>query len=120
VSPDPPDATDPPDGTDEHSQGGGIMRRLGAGTRGAAGAFSVVEQFFAPNAHDARRDLAEQRRIGRPAPAPTDPPDLAPGPGGRFRGRIVIRRPAAASATPPAPPSAAGEPPPDAPPPADS
>ena len=89
---DQPDADDQP--PDEHPLGGGIMRRLGAGTRGAAGVFSVVEQVFAPNARDARRDLEEQRRVGRPAPAPTDPPELSPAPGGRFRGRIVIRRPA--------------------------
>lgn len=109
----PPEGTDGDQpGVDEQPQGGGIMRRLGAGTRGTAGVFSVFEQVFAPNAHDARRDLQEQRRIGRPAPAPTDPPDLSPTPGGRFRGRIVIRRPTESS-------DAEELPPDDAPPPAD-
>ncbi len=77
------------------------MRRLSGGTRGMAGAFSALEQFYAPANARARQEIEEQRHIGRPAPAPTDPPDLDPVPdapaGGpppvRFRGRITVRRP---------------------------
>ena len=77
--------------------GGGVFRRLGAGTKGSAGMIGLVEQFFAPNAYDAKRDLEEQERVGKPAPAPTDPPELRPEPGSdpgqRFRGTIRLRRP---------------------------
>ena len=84
---------------------GGIFRRLSAGTSGFGGSFGVVEQVFAPSLQQAREDLQEQHRIGRPAPAPTDPPDLGPeragaaDPASRFRGRIVIRRPGPAGRT---------------------
>ena len=77
--------------------GGGVFRRLGAGTKGSAGMMGIVDQLFAPNAHDAKRDLEEQQRVGKPAPAPTDPPELKPAPGGdpanRFRSTIRLRRP---------------------------
>lgn len=77
--------------------GGGVFRRLGAGTQGSAGMMGIVDQLFAPNAHDAKRDLEEQQRVGKPAPAPTDPPELRPAPGAdpadRFRSTIRLRRP---------------------------
>jgi hypothetical protein len=91
----------------EPPPGGGVMRRLSAGSTGMAGVFSIVDQVFAPTRDDARRELEEQHSAPAPAPAPTDPPALGPsgGPGAsdRFRGRIVIRRPDAAGEEP-APP----------------
>jgi hypothetical protein len=77
--------------------GGGVFRRLSAGSKGSAGMMGVFDQFFAPNAHDAKQDLEEQERVGKPAPSPTDPPELRPDPGdhptARFRGTIRLRRP---------------------------
>lgn len=81
---------------DEQPLSGTLMRRLSAGTGGMAGVFSVVEQLYGPAHLQARQALEEQRRAGKPVPAPTDPPDLRPAPGtdpaNRFRGTIVIRR----------------------------
>ena len=74
-----------------------MFRTLGAGTRGSAGMMGVVDQIFAPNAYDAKQLLEEQERVGEPAPAPTDPPELRPEPGDdpahRFRSTIRLRRP---------------------------
>jgi hypothetical protein len=73
------------------------MRRLAAGTGGLSGVIGVFDQLWAPTHHQARQELEEQRHIGRPAPSPTDPPDLTPdpdaGPAGRFSGSIVLHRP---------------------------
>jgi len=70
------------------------MRRLSAKGAGFAGAFSAIDQIWAPAHYDARQEIEEQRRVGTPAPAPTDPPGLKPvsgtDPASRFRGRIVI------------------------------
>jgi hypothetical protein len=74
---------------------GGVMRRLSTKGAGFAGAFSAIDQIYAPAHYDARQEIEEQRRVGKPAPAPTDPPDLKPAsgtdPASRFRGRVVIR-----------------------------
>jgi hypothetical protein len=59
--------------------GGGVMRRLGAGHGDLAGLFSALEMAFAPNALQAREELEAQRRIGKRAPSPADPPNLDPG-----------------------------------------
>lgn len=83
---------------DQEPLGGGLMRRIAAGTKGVApGAFSVLEEVFAPTHHKAREEIEEQRRVGRPAPSPSDPPRIEPAPGAgddpatRFHGRIVFR-----------------------------
>lgn len=84
--------------------GGGIFRRLSASSKRSAGMMSVFDQIFAPNAHDAKQDLEEQERVGRPAPAPTDPPELRPAPDDdpahRFRSTIRLTRPEGDAAPP--------------------
>jgi hypothetical protein len=93
---------------DEQPLRGGVMRRLAAGSGGMSAIFGGVEQFYAPNAHRARQDWEEQKLVGAPAPAPTDPPDLRPStgvaPGDRFRGSIVVRLPVDGSPQAPASP----------------
>ena len=71
------------------------FRRLMLGTGSAGTSFSVFEEIFAPTRHQARIEIEAQTRAVKPAPAPTDPPELEPpGPGAtrRFEGRVVIRR----------------------------
>jgi hypothetical protein len=59
----------------------------------------MVEELFGPTKHQARIEVEAQRRLARPVPAPTDPPD-APEPHpeaagrrrGRFTGIFVIDR----------------------------
>lgn len=54
-----------------------LFRRLNFGKKGAvAVAFSAAEELWGPAKHDARIEVAAQHRVGRPAPAPSDPPDL--------------------------------------------
>jgi len=74
------------------------FRQLVQGSGSAGTSFSVFEEIFAPTRHQARVEIQAQQRAVKPAPAPTDPPDLEPpGPGGkaadRYQGRVVIRRP---------------------------
>jgi len=96
--PDPPNGPaatpDAPNSDQERPERGGVMRRLSTKGAGFAGAFSAIDQIYAPAHYDARQEIEEQRRIGKPAPAPTDPPDLKPAsgtdPASRFRGRIVL------------------------------
>lgn len=107
-----PDSPDGPDVNPNHSQdtneepppAGGVFRRIAPGRLGSAFAFSIFEEIYAPAHRQARDEIEEQRRVGRPAPAPTDPPDLpdptVPGAQGtgtgrprkHFSGRVVIRR----------------------------
>jgi len=82
---------------EEPRRGRGVLRRL-LGIRAAGSAtpaFSALEEIFAPNAHEARRTIEEQRHETRKAPSPGAPPQLPPvgdpGTPGRFGGRIVIR-----------------------------
>lgn len=94
--------------------GGGVFRRLSAGTSLFAVDFSLAEELFAPTRHQARQELEVQRRVGRPAPSPTDPPLLPadPGPAAgarRFAGRIAVPPPAHAVPTVDAAPEGAEE-----------
>jgi hypothetical protein len=76
----------------------GVFRRLSGDTRGgAANAFSAIEELFGPARHEARIEIEAQRRIGRRAPAPGDPPHLVladdsddAGPAPRFAGTVVF------------------------------
>jgi hypothetical protein len=73
----------------------GLMRRLNLGKKGSVAiAFSAAEELFGPTKRDARIVVEQQRRVGRRAPSPTDPPDLATGADAtdadRFAGKIVI------------------------------
>jgi hypothetical protein len=94
----PDDLTVPLDTTGEPAGIGGVLglfRRWGAGNGSAAISFSMIEELFGPTKHQARIEVEAQRRLARPVPAPTDPPDLPePGPdaAGRFNGTVVIRR----------------------------
>lgn len=55
-----------------------LFRRLNFGKKGGvAVAFSVAEELWGPSKHDARVVVEAQQRVGAPAPAPADPPDLA-------------------------------------------
>ena len=88
----------PPD--EEPLSGGGVFRRGGLLRRiasRAAPAGSVFSEIYAPTHYEATIQIEAQRRVGKPAPSPTDPPDLEPsGPAvadERFRGRIVLRSP---------------------------
>ena len=89
------DGQAPDPAPDQEQEQGGVMRRLSAKGAGFAGAFSAIDQIYAPAHYDARQEIEEQRRVGTPAPAPTDPPDLKPAsgtdPASRFRGTVVIR-----------------------------
>jgi len=97
------DLTVPVDATAEFSHTGGVLglfRKWGAGSGSAAISFSLVEELFGPTRHQARIEVEAQRRLARPVPAPTDPPELSePGPDGsaqprnRFTGTVVVRRP---------------------------
>jgi hypothetical protein len=96
----------------------GVFRRLSGDTKGsAANAFSAIEELFGPAKREARIEIEAQRRIGRRAPAPGDPPYLIlPDDGGdrtdgddvadgaRFAGTVVIAQagPHEAAALPPA------------------
>lgn len=53
-----------------------LFRRWYAGKGRAALSFSLVEELFGPSRHEARIMMEEQQRVGRLAPAPTDPPEL--------------------------------------------
>jgi hypothetical protein len=96
------DLTFPLDATGEPAGTGrvfGAFRRWGAGKGRVAVSFSVFEELYGPTRHQARIEVEAQRRVGRPAPAPTDPPELpgggpaAPGrPRGRFSGTVVVPR----------------------------
>ncbi len=106
MSPDGPQLESNPyqDGDEEPPPSGGVFRRIAPGRLGSAFAFSIFEEIYAPAHRQARDEIEEQRRVGRPAPAPTDPPDLPdptvpgaqdPVPGRsrkHFGGRVVIRR----------------------------
>ena len=77
------------------------FRRLMLGSGSVGTSFSVFEEIFAPTRHQARTEIQAQSRAVRPAPAPTDPPDLegpGPNPADRYQGRVVIRRPGKPSA----------------------
>jgi hypothetical protein len=75
------------------------FRRWGAGSGGrVALSFSVFDELYGPNRHQARIEVEEQRRVGRPAPSPTGPPELPElGPATpdrlreRFQGTVVVR-----------------------------
>jgi hypothetical protein len=73
----------------------GVFRWLRNHSGSATPSVFLVEELFAPSRHQARMEIEAQRRVSRPAPAPTDPPNLeppgSPGSNDRFRGRIVIR-----------------------------
>ncbi len=80
----------------------GVFRRLSGDTRGsAANAFSAIEELFGPAKREARIEVEAQRRIGRRAPAPGDPPylidadDVDAADAARFAGTVVIALPAA-------------------------
>jgi hypothetical protein len=95
----PDDLTVPLDPTGEPAGTGGVLgmfRRWDAGNGSAAISFSMVEELFGPTKHQARIEVEAQRRLARPVPVPTDPPDLpAPDPeatGQRFNGILVVRR----------------------------
>jgi hypothetical protein len=83
---------------DEPDRPLGLIRRMAAGSTGGGTFFSVFEEIYAPARHEANLVLEAQRLVGAPAPAPSDPPFLAPvgrdGAGDKFRGRVVIRKPA--------------------------
>lgn len=77
----------------------GVFRRWCAGKGRVALSFSVFEELYGPSRHEARIEMEEQKRVERPSPSPTDPPELpAPGsavvsrPRGRFQGIVVLRR----------------------------
>ena len=94
------DASVPLDVCGEPSRAGGVLgafRRWGAGSGSAAISFSMIEELFGPTRHQARIEVEAQRRLARPVPAPTDPPDLPESDhdasARRFTGIVVIRRP---------------------------
>ena len=80
---------------DEQVLSGGVFRRLAASAGSVGTSFSVFEEIYGPTKHEARIEVEAQRRIGKPAPAPADPPDLQPADGdpagSRFSSRIVIQ-----------------------------
>jgi hypothetical protein len=97
------DLTVPVDATGEPACTGGLLglfRRWGAGNGSAAISLSVIEELFGPTRHQARIEVEAQRRLARPVPAPTDPPELPESdpegparPRTRFTGTVVIPPP---------------------------
>ena len=82
------DLTVPVDAAGVPSHTGGVLglfRKWGAGSGSAAISFSLVEELFGPTKHQARIEVEAQRRLARPVPAPTDPPEL-PSPTRRLAG----------------------------------
>jgi hypothetical protein len=72
-----------------------LFRQLVLRSGSAGTSFSAFEEIFAPTRHQARIEIQAQSRLVKPAPAPTDPPELEPpGPGtnDRFQGRVVVHR----------------------------
>jgi hypothetical protein len=91
---------EPPPADEEPPPAGGVFRRFAPGAGGFGNALGAVEEIFAPARHEARIQLEEQKRVGKLAPAPGDPPDLAEPeparsarPGQRFKGTVKIPRP---------------------------
>jgi hypothetical protein len=80
----------------EPLEGAGLFTRLGLGKKSGALSFSALEEIFAPSRHEARQEIEQQRRVGRPTAAPTDPLEPEPEPerpgSGRFSGTVVIRK----------------------------
>jgi len=87
------------DADEETPAGGGVFRRLAGDTRGgAANAFTAIEELFGPAKREARIEIEQQRRVGKRAPAPGDPPTLVTnddedGDAPRFAGTVVIQAP---------------------------
>jgi hypothetical protein len=76
----------------------GLLRRLAVRSGSGGVQSSVFVEIFAPTRYEADLMLEAQRLVGAPAPAPSDPPFLEPvgaeANSDRYRGRVVIRKPA--------------------------